>query len=535
MNNTNSAEPKVSLKNNQIFIAITIFITLIGLAIRLAPTLQTHFPLNDGGLFYDMIVDLQEANYSLPIYATYNQAEIPFAYPPLAFYITGLLASLLHIQVLDLVRILPALISTLTIPAFYVLSRELTDSPLQIVFGTFAFTLLPRTFAWNIMGGGITRSFGMLFAMLTMIAAYRFYNGHRPRYILSCILLGILTVFTHPEASVHTAITAMVFYLWKDRSLKGFLLSIGIAVGILVLTAPWWGLVISRHGVDPFIAAMTASGQDSFNPLVGLFIFFRFLFTDEAFLPLLAMLGLIGLFASLARKQTLLPAWLFILHLIEPRGGTLYMMIPLSLLIGYALDKVVLPALKPKDSDIANFDVQQALENALRWKTARYFLLFLFAYSLMSAYTTGQKIKNDFSLQTSDREAFAWVEDNTPENSEFLLITGQLPLRDAWSEWFPVLTNRHSQATIFGYEWVNNGQFGNRVKSYEALQGCAREDVNCLASWNLISDKPYTHVYLWNQKDPSAMTLYAYLANNSTFELIYQNERNAIFRHKATQ
>ena len=77
---------------------------MIGFAVRLASALQTQFPLNDGGLFYDMIVDLQGADYSLPIYATYNQAEIPFAYPPLAFYVTGLLADLLHVTVLDLVR-----------------------------------------------------------------------------------------------------------------------------------------------------------------------------------------------------------------------------------------------------------------------------------------------------------------------------------------------------------------------------------------------------------------------------------------------
>jgi len=535
MNNAKSVEPRVSAKNNQAFLAIVIFITLIGLAIRLAPVLQTNFPLNDGGLFYDMILDLQEANYSLPVYATYNQAEIPFAYPPLAFYITGLLADLLQISVLDLVRILPALISTLTIPAFYLLARELTDSPLQIVLGTFAFTLLPRTFAWSIMGGGITRSFGMLFAMLTMISAYRFYNGGQTRHLLNCILLGALTVFTHPEATVHTAITALVFYLWKDRTLKGLLLSLSIAAGILILTAPWWGLVISRHGTGPFLAAMKASGQDSFNPLVGLFIFFRFLFTDEAFLKILSMLGLIGLFASLARKQTFLPGWLFILHLIEPRGGTLYMMLPLSLLIGYALDKVILPALKPKDYDISQTNVQQALENVLHIKTARYFLLFLFAYSLMSAYTTGQKIINDFSLQPPDREAFTWVKENTPQDSEFLLVTGQLPLRDTWSEWFPVLTNRHSQGTIFGYEWVNDGQFGERVGSYEALQGCSHKNTDCLDDWNLLSDSPYSYVYLWNQNNPENMALYAYLIHDSAFELVYQNSKNAVFYHKFEQ
>jgi hypothetical protein len=518
-----------TIKRDPTLIVSVFFFTLIGLVVRLAAPWQATFPLNDGGLFYVMIVDLQHSHYALPLYATYNAATIPFAYPPLAFYITGLLSNLLHISVLNLVRVLPAIISTLTIPAFYLLAKEITSSKVQVILAVFAFAMLPRDFAWSIMGGGITRSFGLLFALLTMTFAYRFYNGHATRHLLACILLGALTVLTHPEATVHTAVTALIFYLWKDRSLKGFLLSLVMAAGILALTAPWWGIIISRYSVDPFLAAMTASKQDSLNPLVGLFIFFRFLFTDEPFLPLLAVLGLIGLFASLARKQILLPAWIFILHLIEPRGGPLFMMIPLALLIGYALESVILPALNPK-GDNAPVDARQALENILRGKTARYFLLFLFAYSTMSAYSTSLKIKQELSLQPADLDAFAWVSENTPQTSDFLLVTGQLPLRDAWSEWFPVLTERHSQATVFGYEWVNDGQFGNRVNAYKNLQACAYENTTCLDKWNQNSSGTFSYVYLWNQAGATRFPLTIHLQQDPDYNLVFQNEQTMVFQ-----
>jgi hypothetical protein len=508
---------------------VVFFFTLIGLAIRLTAPLQAAFPLNDGGLFYAMIIDLQNAAYMLPPYVSYNGAAIPFAYPPLAFYLTGWLAALLRTSALELVRILPALISSLTIPAFYLLAKEIADSKLQIVFGVFAFAMLPRDFDWLIMGGGITRTFGLLFALLTMASAYRFYNRHMTRHFLASILLGALTVVTHPEATVHTAITAMVLYLWKERSLKGFLFSLGIASGILALTSPWWASIISRHGVDPFLAAMNASRQDSINPLIGLFIFFRFLFTDEPFLPILAVLGLVGLFSSLARKQTLLPAWLFLLHLVEPRGGPLYMMIPLALLIGVALENVILPSLRPKGDNPSPANARQALEGILRGNAARYFLLFLFAYSAMSAYNTSLKIKQDLSLQTSDLEAFAWVKENTPEGSEFLLVTGQLPLRDAWSEWFPVLTERHSQATVFGYEWVNDGKFGSRVEAYKNLQACSHEDINCLDQWDQGSNNPYSYVYIYNRTDPMRFPLTIRLQQEATYKLVFQNEQSMIF------
>lgn len=509
--------------------AAVIFMTVIGLAIRIALPLQATFPLNDGGLFYAMIVDLQDAGYALPTFVTYNAAQIPFAYPPLAFYFTGWLADLLRLPALELVRVLPAAISALTIPAFYLLAKEVTASKVQIVLAVFAWTVLPRDFAWLVMGGGITRSFGLLFALLTMAAAYRFYGGRRARHFLACILFGALTVATHPEATVHTAITALVFYLWKDRSRKGFLLSLAIATGILVMTAPWWGVVVNRHGFDPFLAAMTASGQDSINPLIGLFIFFRFLFTDEPFLSLLAVLGLIGLFASLARKQSLLPAWMFILHLIEPRGGPLYMMIPLALLIGYALESVVLPSLRPKGDNPSPDNARQALEGTLRGKASRYFFLFLFAYSIMAAYSTNLKIKEELSLQPADLDVFAWVKRNTPENSEFLLVTGQLPLRDAWSEWFPVLTERHSQATVFGYEWVNDGQFGERVEAYKNLQACAHEDTTCLDKWKQEPNETFSYVYLWNRTNPTRFPLTLHIQQDPNYRLVFENEQSMIF------
>ena len=523
-------ETSTETRQDRTIFGVLFFLTLTGLGIRLAAPLQANFPLNDGGLFYAMIVDLQKAGYILPAYITYNVASIPFAYPPVSFYLTGWLADLLRIPLLDLVRILPGVVSALTIPAFYLLAKEMTSSKVQIVLAVFAFAMLPRDFAWLIMGGGITRSFGLLFALLTMAAAYRFYERHRARDFLTCILFGALTVSTHPEATVHTALTALVFFLWRDRSFKGILLSLFMAAAILALTSPWWSLIVNRHGFNPFLAAVTASGQDSLNPLVGLFSFFGFVFTEEPFVTILAALGLVGLFASLARKQTLLPAWIFILHLIEPRGGPLYMMIPLALLIGYALDNVFLPALRPKGDNPDPVNMRQALENILRWKGSRYFLLFLFAYSSMSAYSTVLKIKDEFTLQLADLEAFKWVKANTPEDSQFLLVTGQLPLRDAWSEWFPVLAERHSQATVFGYEWVNDGKFGQRVEAYKSLQACAYEDSSCLEEWNQGSGEETFYVYLSNQRGPTRFPLTIHLQQDQNYQLVFQNAQTMIFR-----
>jgi hypothetical protein len=518
------------------FIFVT-FATVIGLFVRVVAPLQASFPLNDGGLFYVMIRDIQQNGYALPAYTSYNYLNLPFAYPPLAFYVAAILSDLTRIDLLDILRLLPAFVSGLCVPVFYLLAKQISTSEIQAVLPTFAFALLPRTFDWAIMGGGITRSFGLLFALLTMVFAFRFYAYQERRATWLCILFGTLVVLTHPEATIHTAITALIFFLWKDRTRRGLMLSFGIAAAILVLSAPWWGTVLSRHGLGPFLASLNAARQNSFNQLVGLVVFFRFLFADEPYLTILSSIGAIGFFASLNRKQGLAPVWLFAIHFIEPRGGTLYMMIPLSLLVGFGLDAVILPGLNTveaqsrhpaKENDPVNINGRDLILPL--GKAARTFLILLFIYSTFSAYSIGSGIYENFTLKQADLAAFEWIKQNTPTDSEFLLLTGQLPLRDAWSEWFPVLAERRSQATVFGYEWINDGKFGRRIEAYNALQACSYDDANCLDAWDRESIYPFSYVYIYNRTDPRRFPLTIHLQRKDNFRLIFQNDQTMLFQ-----
>ena len=108
------------MKNNERDIFFVALLTILGMAVRLSASLSASFPLNDGGLFYQMIVDLQNNNFILPVTTTYNFAEIPFAYPPFAFYVYGLLSTS-GLPLLKLMQFLPAIVTTLTIPTFYFL------------------------------------------------------------------------------------------------------------------------------------------------------------------------------------------------------------------------------------------------------------------------------------------------------------------------------------------------------------------------------------------------------------------------------
>jgi hypothetical protein len=126
----------------------------LGFLVRAFHVFSAGFPLNDGGLFYAMTEDLRQNAYRLPEFTSYNQESIPFAYPPLGFYATGLIADSTPLSLADVFRYLPFLATCLTIPAF-LLSRQIT-SRAAVVASVFAFALVPRSFIWMLMGGGIT-------------------------------------------------------------------------------------------------------------------------------------------------------------------------------------------------------------------------------------------------------------------------------------------------------------------------------------------------------------------------------------------
>jgi hypothetical protein len=122
---------------------LLLFITfLIGGYIRLAYVLQSDFPINDGGLFYTLIKDLMANHYRLPLTTSYNHLNLPFAYPPFIFYLSGFLADLTSWGLINIIRILPAIFTVLTIPAFFLLASVLIENKDQVVFATCIFTFI---------------------------------------------------------------------------------------------------------------------------------------------------------------------------------------------------------------------------------------------------------------------------------------------------------------------------------------------------------------------------------------------------------
>lgn len=517
--------------------SITIgFLTLLGAGVRLLIVAGVSFPINDGGLFYAFTSDLLASGLRLPEFSSYNAAGIPLVYPPLAFYLTAVLHLITGISVLDLLQFLPAVISAAAIPAFYAVASKMLRSQPQAVWATAVFSLIPRAFDWLIMGGGITRSLGLLFFLLFLQYAFRLFAEEDRRAIAPSILAGGLVIASHPEAAVHALLVGALLLLWFGRTRSGVQNALLIAFGLALVTSPWWFVIVSRHGFGPWLAGLTAAQQDTYDPLLRLVALLRFDFTDEPFLRILGVLGLLGLFVGVARRECFLAAWLILMQLAEPRGGALFMMIPLAMAAGNFLDTVLFPALGRQQSPSrggSGSKVHRATGQPVHFKVPglqTVVLIFLVSYGTLAAYYVGLGLQQNASLASRDLLAFEWISAHTASSDRFALVTEGKPLADPTADWFPAITGRRSVASYFGAEWIRDLDFARGLSRYQALQACAAQEAQCLEAWQHSSSEPVEYVYVRAARKEGRTLLQDSLSRAAGFRLVYSEQGIDVFQ-----
>lgn len=510
----------------------------VGFAVRASFVLSSDFPLNDGGLFYVMVSDLERARYLLPEVTTYNFAEIPYAYPPLPFYIAAAVTDLARLSLTDVLRFLPLTVSTLGIVAFALLARSVLSRRTAVVAATLAFALLPRTSMWMIMGGGLTRSLGFLFAILALNQAWTLYTRGGRRFVVSTTVCSALTVLSHVEMALFLAASIVVLLAAKGRDRAGLVNSALVLVGTAALTAPWWATVAARHGLEPFAAAAQSRSVPSVEAAVKLTVFDV---TNEPMLPVLAFLGLLGALVSIASRRFMLPVWLVAVGALAPWVLATVAAVPLALLIGTGTAEVLLPLLSGSGASMPALVLKSPLNGVSRsrWLPGIVMVSLVF-YSTLSALLVAPFLMK--GLSPDERSAMEWAAENTPASSRFLVITGDTWATDSASEWFPVLSRRESVATAQGYEWVPGKVFTARQTSHDKAEACARRDADCLEGWLRETGTRFTHVYVSKEPpkflrayngDDCCWSLRASLANDPRYKQIYDGPGGVIFERRS--
>jgi hypothetical protein len=432
------------------------------------------------------------------MYTTYNQLNIPFAYPPLGLYI-GALLEWIEIPSLQILTWLPAIFTTLTIPLFYLLAEQLMEDRPRAALATAFFAFAPGNYVWLLMGGGLTRALGTLFFISSLIFVWRTFQN--PSWRMTGLVLAscVLAVLSHPQMAFLTALSCLIFGLFFIRSREAVLHAFAIGLGTVLLTSPWWGTVIFRHGVEPFLSA----GQSG-NLSVSLKALWENLLSLQTILPFATLFRWLGLGWAIYRRRFDLLIWGFLPYFVDQRSAPIITSFLYPMLAAYGfLD--VLPALVNFiRARKWNFDNGNAFMNHRALSMSLLGILF---YLVIECFVHAYVIRN-VTLPYASQQAMFWVRDNSPVESSFLILTGRADvMTDAVQEWFPVFAERHSATTLQGLEWTLGGKFYHRWDELSALQSC--RDMACMEDMVGQIGIEYDYVILdMSQTTPELFTSY---------------------------
>jgi hypothetical protein len=473
-------------------------ILLLGIAIRLPFALSTNFPLNDGGLFLSMIQDIEVQGGAVPAFTTYNGLEIPFVYPPLAFYLVRLLTTLFPLSNIGLLTFLPTIFSCLTLFAFLLIAKQWLKRDRERLVAMLLFAFIPRSFIWMVMGGGLTRSLGFVFALVTIAIGTKLYETGRTWYGILCAFTGALTVLSHLEMAWFAAITLGLVFALHGRHRRGIIHSAFVILLGILFTAPWWGFILLKHGPDPIVSAfLTGSAKwELWPPML------RYL-----------MLSVLGILVCVRRKEYFLPIWLPLIFLLDPRSAQTVATVPLAILMSIGFWHVLYPSLirLRKKSDHVLSEVAHTVDLAEIWPFNKFDVptlprtldRMLLLYGIVALLSFGIDYLGAIAfhgilhaLEEREVRMMTWIREEIPPDKTFLVLSGEYWTKDEVSEWFPALTGRRSLATVQGYEWTSASRFYEQWQAHTEAQRCVhQEDLACILQWQSQTGEKPDYLY----------------------------------------
>jgi hypothetical protein len=385
--------------------ALVIVAAVIAVVLRARP-LVLDFPLGDGGLFWVMANDLVGNGFLPPSAATYNDAGIPWMYPPLGLYFVALLGG-----GIEWFRVVPVVFTVATLPALWLLARALANDRAAIV-SLVAYGLATPAYLGLVAGGGVTRAPGVVLALLTMWAVVR---GHA----ITAGGLGGLVILTHPTAAVYGALGSAV--LWATRGAPSrMLVAPVIALGI---GAIWFVPMVVAHGIGSLTASLGSRGTDLLDNVVVLL---------SAILhpPNLAFtIGAVGMVIAIVRRRWDLIG-LVVVSLLGASVVDRWAVIPFAILAGMAVDAAI--GELPRARSVALLAVAGVVT------------------------VTGVVLSSGLQPLTADERAVMdWARTETEPEATFAVVG--YPADLGMVEWFPAISERRNVTAWQGTEWVAGG------------------------------------------------------------------------------
>jgi hypothetical protein len=435
-------------------LALLVLALAMAAAVRVHLLRTTDFPINDGALFLAFIEAIVPVFPALPANVSFSGLSIPFAYPPLSFWLAAA-AVRWGADPLAIVHQAPIVMNMGYVLLFALLLRRTGHSRLFTATAVAIFGTTFLSYEWLVMGGGLSRGLGSLLLLATLLVLAPLAQAHRLTWSMARAAAGGLcvglAVLAHLEWGLLAAFSALacIALARRDGATK---VRTALAIGLVALAVagPWFASVVRAHGLEPFLAAAHTGSLQGLGAAPG-----GTMKVARAFGVLIPFIALGAVVAAL-RRDVFWLAFVAAALLLTPRGGRTPVLLAVAVLTASGLLATVALVTRWADRRPGGRLVSGATGAVL---------------AAMLVLRTAPALKPDdrFSVLAPDlREAMAWVADRYA-GSRFAVLNDRAWYYNASAEWFPVLARAVNTTTVQGREWLPDHDFRRAELAVRAL------------------------------------------------------------------
>ena len=467
------------------------------------------YPAYGAGLYVQIAEQISSHGYGLPAKIPgYTADGVPFAYPPLQYYV---LAALLDLgsDPVRVARLLPSIGMLASLVPMYLFAREYTGSRPAGTAASVAVAMNPQLVQWHLSAGGVVRAFAFLYALTAIYAGYRAFEKGAKRAVALGVTAFGATLLAHPTYALFVVVSYLLLWL-RDRSVVGFVRGAVVGFGGLAIASPWLVWVVTTHGLDIFVAAGGTHGGVGGGVETVL---------DGVSFTLFPVIGAVYLYV--ARRDVFLLGWTVAAELLfaQPR-------------FVFTTGALVLAAV---GVDLGN-RIRSLNARAIATVDAKTILVA--ACLLVGIASGGLYLAHEMTLTTDpstpefvDSEslnAMTWIASETPPDATFVVVG------DA-AEWLPALTDRTLLIGPWGVEWRGSEAYERQLDAHEAVSRC--QSAACVESVTTSIDVSPEYVYLpkgqYTIRGTSAAqfgTLERSFERSSSWTRVYENDGVVVYR-----
>jgi hypothetical protein len=432
-----------------------------------------NLPHKGGGLFVEFAQQIALNGFALPRYIPFYSIEgIPFAYPPLPFYVEAVLIHVFSLPKFLVANLLPPCIAILTLLAFYWLIRELELEFWARIVALLAHATMVSAYAQQIVAGGLSEAFGSLALVCLAIFLVRVYQrGTFVNYGLVGLAWAFCVVASPGSAYASVPVFGIFVVVQFAKSdwrpgLRTVAYIVAAGLIAVVASSPYWLTVIGHHGLRVFVISF--GEQHKVPDLETWEELLAFQITGAKFLWNFMLFC--GIAWAVLRRRWVLLAWFCILYSI-PREGDWMVSAPAAILAGLGATEVFAPPL---------------FEIAKRYKRRTEMIILvgvLILSLLLSFYLETNERIHRHAISPKATSAMMWVEANTPPDGKFIVLVDDDPVL----EWSPQIMQRTVINVHYGAEFtVEAGKWKEIKRLDKKLDNCS--DFECVQSRLLSSD-----------------------------------------------